>query len=201
MESPSNVFTLNDCHVKLPYICQTSQVPHPDVIERMGIPDYVHPLDNVTDQSKETNVGFSDISVWKTELKRPAIFKGSEKSFIEDINGSNISSKYGLSIGVWIRLQSTSTNNIPILDLGSKFLRFNIYINSNSLIFQICKDITCQNLFTGSSHTLNALHVWTFIGLTFDSQMEISTLYINETFGSVHGDAFHIKFVTNWTRF
>ena len=196
LESPAGVYKLDDCFKEMPYICQTSQTTTPDEVEKMGIPEYVHPLNNITDNSIEHNVGFSNISVWQTELSQPSIFKESAESYIEVTNTKNISSKYGLTIGMWIRLRTNSTERIPIWDSGSKDPLY-IYFRYNEVRVRMCNNIACSDKPVKVSHKGIQLHVWTFIALTFDTEKEIGILFINETYGSNDAEGSYINFKTN----
>lgn len=196
MDSPGDDFRLYDCVQELPFICQTSQTTHPDAIEKMGIPEYVHPLDNVTDTSVERNVGFSNLSVSQTELAQPALFRESANSYFEEFITKNISTTYGLTITMWIRLRKNSTMRIPIWVTGSQN-PFYMYFRYNQLRFRMCENIACTNSSMRTSHKMIQLNVWTFIAMTYNNEKGIGYLFINETYGTDGAEGSHYTFKTN----
>ena len=149
----------------------------------MGIPVYVHPLDNITESSVEKNVGFPGISVWQTELGQPAMFIESSESYIEERNTTSISTKYGFTISLWIKIKTNSTQRIPILDTGSKTPLY-LYLKFNQIHLQYCPKLDCSQPKFVMSHTMMKLNVWTFVAVTYDIFNDIGTFYINGTYGA-----------------
>ena len=169
------------------------------LVEVMGIPDYIFPLDNMTEGSQENYVGFSDIPVNPTELIRSAFFMGDPSSYIDVLYVKNVTSKYGLSICMWIKPRAPSLTN-----LKETILDFSVSVSNQSLVIflyekrvgaKLCSSpgTSCTEFF---SHGLLSVHDWNFIAFAYSVETNKGTFFINSTFGIQDKEGTYFDFST-----
>ena len=199
LESSSLTFTFKDCMDKNNYVCQSLQTPNPLKVEIIRWPDFVLPLDNVTETSTESNVGFSDTVVFQTELLRPAFFSGEIVSYFTTSDISTISTKQGLSVGMWIRPYELAGKNRFFFDLvlveGLQHLKLSVKLGVLSAT--VITDDTTSGVTMLDSHGKITVGAWNFIGFTYCVELKTGTFFINDTYGFKDKESQFFP-LTNW---
>ena len=179
-------YQLENCGMQLPFICQDNQKTHADLIEVMRIPTVVLPLDNVTEEASESTVGFSGSPVFQTELKSAAFFSGKNVSYIDFDNLESITTKYGLSVSMWIKAKHSLLNKRTLLELSheEEMSLVALFIQDNLLNLKLCGDLLCNTSQILSSSIELVLDAWTFIAFTINTKQNKGTFFVNNTFGT-----------------
>ena len=186
-------FELKDCMEQTRFICQTQQTPDQNKVEIMRLPDFVLPLDNITETSEEFRVGFSDIPVFETELLRPAFLNGEKSNIkIQDISG--ISTEHGISIGMWIRPYDKNGAKC-LLELTIEPFEYLQFSLVNDGVLQVKYDPDGS---TPSTKTVLKSHKadisngdWTFVGFTYSAKTKTGAFFANASYGHGIGSANH----------
>ena len=176
----TNDIQFSSCEIEFGFICQQEQTPLLDKIEAMHWPNYVHPLDNVTETTQESFVGFSGEIVRTTELRSSADFMGEEYSYLTDqILPLGFNMNDGLSIGVWIYPKKVTPTSQCILTLEEQF---SICLLDGTPVVTIC-DKTFQTCKEIKGYGNLRENEWQYLSVTFDSQTGEVNIFINETYG------------------
>ena len=189
-------FELKDCLEQTHFICQTQQTPDQNKVEIMRLPDFVLPLDNITETAEEFRVGFSDSPVFETELLRPAFFYGKTNSNIKVQDISSISTEHGISIGMWIRPFEKSGHkgllDITISIEPFQYLLFNLLVNGQ---LQVAYDIDGSTPDTKTLLKSHMTHIsngdWTFVGFTYNPKTKSGAFFANASYGYGIGNSNH----------
>ena len=147
----------------------------------MEWPNYVHPLDNVTDTSTESYVGFSDVSISQTELASAADFAGIKSSYLLDkLPKEDFKLSRGFTIGFWFRARNQDkSQNIFNFDES-----VNIIIkNDNKLQLKACSDDGADCINVEHYAEIKKMQ-WHFCGVTFDAKDGKVTVILDETYGT-----------------
>ena len=167
------------CSEQRPFICQVNQKPHPDKIEAMKLPYYINPLDSVTETITESFVGFSDISVPKTELYSAASFMGDATSYLTDkplLPG--LSTQKGFTFSFWINPgKIDGEQNIFSIDNI-----IHLYMTNGEVTIKLCH-ISGDPCEMAVAHQAIEVLQWNYVAVVYDSISSIGTLFINETYG------------------
>ena len=167
-----------ECSEQLQYICQVKQTTHPNNIESMKLPYFVHPLDNITEANSESFVGFSNKSILKTELASAANFMGSSNSFLTDMSlPDKLSTLQGLTLGVWIYPRKLDGEQY-IMSIGD-FIHF-MLVDGRPRIDLFNED---GNSFRQTNaHALLVPMKWQFVAAVIYNN-GISAIFIDEHYG------------------
>ena len=172
------------CSNQLGFICQVKQKPHPDKIEQMKLPYYVHPLDNVTLNGFESLVGFSNKAVKETELPSSAHFMGDISSYMTDvIMPLGFSTTKGFTLGLWIN-PGTLDGNPYVLSIDNILY---IIIENKKPKLTYCPS-GAADLSQCSHETVDIelkLNSWQFLAFVFDSNTNRTFITVNETYGTI----------------
>ena len=169
------------CITELGYICQVQQSPHPDKVEAMRWPYYVHPLDKMSETSEESYVGFSDVLVHETNLGSSADFLGETFSYITDIMqplGFSLTS--GITIGFWINPNDLIAQGQCVVALDKLI---NIEIPDGVPLINFCNEVGDACIEVKGKGKLEK-NIWQFVAITFDSASKEVKIFVNETFGT-----------------
>ena len=173
-------FQLTSCETEFGFICQQEQKPLSDKIESMQWPYYVHPLDNVTETTQESFVGFPGEIVKETELGSSVDFMGEEFSYLTDqILPLGFNMNDGLSIGVWIYPKKVTPTSQCIMTLEKQF---SICLLDGIPVVNIC-DMTVQICEEIKGYGTLKENEWQYLSVTFNSQTGEVNIFINETYG------------------
>ena len=187
----------SDCTQSQYFVCQSKQVTHPDKVETMFTPDFVLPLDNITEENTmESLVAFADQKVLQTKLWSSANFLGYKESYIENMDSELFSSTNGITIAVWISLTALDADQMSISDFSQSSDSFNFmfFIKDKTLGVQLCDLTACTNF---QAHSELKEELWTFVAFTYNNIEHTGTFFINETHGFKDNEGHHFKFDAN----
>ncbi len=141
-------------------------------------PNYVHPMENITETSTELLVGFLETPVTQTELLRSAFFI--TESELRDVLPVTFQTKTGFSCGMWLKALEDLTRLQNIITIDRQLF---IKLKDGKLLIKICVDSTCNESIEVFSHVALELNVWNFIAISYETKTKNLVLYINETYG------------------
>ena len=191
---------LKDCNEVLPFVCETKQKPKEDLIEVLGTPTLVIPLDKEDPEvMTEFRIGFPNVTILETELKQSAFFQGNRHSFIDFTNLTALSSINGFTVGMWIKTTSPIVEPRTILHMikGDQQNGISLFIENDLIGFKMCKDKTCSSHEKFNAHTEINPQSWTYVAVTIDSVYTHGTFFVNETKGIKDEENSYFKIESN----
>ncbi len=141
-------------------------------------PAYVHPMDNITETSKETLVGFPETPLNLTELFKPAYFI--EESFMTDILPVTLKTSEGFTIGFWMRPVDDVTREQILIEIDNQVF---LILKDGKPTLQLCPDTTCSSPIEVISHAILEADTWNYIAMTYETPTKTVSIHVNETFG------------------
>ena len=169
-------------------MCETKQMPSTVLIDNMGKPDAVIPLDTTSVYDIEKNIGFPNQKVFITELQQSSFFDG-KSSYIETKN-SGVSSKYGITIGMWLKMSPDD----PDGGIGPKMLveftkpektnMLQLLIENKKLSIKMCITPDCSTSENFSSKRPIVEDAWNYVAFTYDEFSKNGTFIIKDTYGN-----------------
>ena len=168
------------------------QEAHMDFVEKMGWwPAYVHPMDNITETSKEKLVGFPETPLNLTELFKPAFFI--EESFMTDILPVTLTTSAGFTIGFWMMPIDDVTREQILVGIDNQVF---LLLKNGKPTLKLCPDETCSSPVEIISHALLEANTWNYIAMTYETPTKTVRIYVNETFGLDNKEG-HFEILTN----
>ena len=141
-------------------------------------PDYVHPMDDVSETSSETLVGFLETPVRQTELERSAYFI--KESEMRDLLPITFQTKTGFSCAFWLKALEDIDRLQNVITIDNQLF---IKLKDGKLLIEICADSSCNENIEVFSHAALELNVWNFLAISYETKSKKLVLYINETYG------------------
>ena len=169
-------------------MCETKQMPSTVLIDNMGKPDAVIPLDTTSVYDIEKNIGFPNQKVFITELQQSSFFDG-KSSFIETKN-SGVSSKYGITIGMWLKMSPDNPDGGIDPKMLVEFTKpeetnmLQLFIENKKLSIKMCITPDCSSSENFSSKRSIVEDAWNYVAFTYDEFSKNGTFIINNTYGN-----------------
>lgn len=193
LDPSTNDYKFLPCVTELGYICQVQQTPHPDKVEALRWPYYVHPLDKMSETSEESFVGFSNVPVHETNLGSSADFLGETSSYITDIiQPLGFSLTSGITIGFWINPNDLIAQGQCVVSLDKLI---DIKIPDGVPLISFCNEEGDACIEVKGKGKLEK-NIWQFVAITFDSATKEVKIFVNETFGTDEKGESTVSFIT-----